>query len=403
LATGRSPAFHGVIGNEIYDRRSGSTQASIDDPETGKSARRLKAPTLADALRTRHPDSRIVSISSKDRSAVLLGGQDPSIVLWFDYVRHGFVTSAAYGALPAWVPPINATLSRFFNDISPPFWKPDWSASPSADRAVLAMALAALKHERLGRHASPDLLMISFSATDSIGHRWGPDSPQMEAQLKEIDARLGELIAATEAAAPGRTVYALSSDHGILPIPESEAGRSVGARRVPKDGWRRRMDEKLRNARGSTTREIIHLALPDLYLRREPGTGDREWAAWVREAAALIAGGDDVAAVYVPGEPAPEDGFVDFYRRSHFPGLSGDLQVRMKPGVLLTGTTKGTSHGGPYPYDVDVPVILWGAGIRPVRSTGAISVESLAPTLAEILRVSLPATDARVLTEALER
>ena len=403
ISTGRSPAVHGIIGNEIYDRTTGKAEAAIADSVNGASAARLAVPTLADAVRKKYPESRVVSVSIKDRAAILLGGKSPTAALWFDKWKHGFVTSKAYGERPAWVDPVNESLSWLLSDVKAPFTKADWSASPAADQAVLSLALGALRAEQMGRHDTPDLLLISFSATDAIGHHWGPDSPQMAAQLVELDKRLGELFAATESAAPGRVVYAFTSDHGVLPVPESEAGLRMKARRENPDALRKRLEARLQGAKPAPGQPwILHLDPPDIYLNRNLAGAAGDWAGWLRMAASLLSREPDVAAVYVPGVPAGSDKFSGIYQRSYFAGRSGDLQIRLEPGLLLSGWPTGTNHGSPYPYDMTVPLLLWGAGIRPVQSWQEVSVESLAPTLATVLGVDLPAADGRVLTEALK-
>ena len=402
IATGRPPGVHGIIGNEMYDRKRLTAAAAVNDPQTGrKGPGRLKSPTLADAWLERYPNAKVVSLSAKDRAAILLGGRSPTAILWYEGTRKSFVTAEGH-PLPLWTDAVNASLPARLRDIPAPFAKDDWLASPDCDRAVVELASAAMTAEHLGSDDTPDLLLISLSATDYIGHRWGHDGAQMATQFQELDERINELVAASESAAPHHVLFALTSDHGVLPVPESPAGRRLKARRINPEALQKHLERRLQAIKPAGSQKwILWMKFPDIYLNRSlEGGVVADWKKWLREASTAIAAEPGVAAVYLPGQTDRNDSYADLYRRSYYPGRSGDLQFRLQPYFLLAGGS-GTSHGTPYDYDTNVPLIFWGDGVHALRLGSAVSVESLAPTLAAAAGVPFSPADGRILLEAI--
>ena len=402
ISTGRPPSVHGIISNDFYDRKTGSVLPMYADPKRGVGPFRLRARTLADAVRAANPASKVVSVSLKERAVVFLAGQKPTAAVWYDANQRRFVTAPYYGSTPPWVAPVNRDLPDLRDSEAAPFFENDFRYSPAADRAVLELSTEAIEGERLGADDACDLLTVSFSATDFIGHRWGPDSAQMRRQLEALDGTIDALLAAASKASGGRMVAVVTADHGVSPVPETPEGRRVGEKRVITGEFTEELESALQRVHPAKGRKwIVGLEMPNVYLNRSLARERRvSWSALIRDGAAAMATAPDVAAVYVPGK-WPDDAWGPKYRRSYVDGLSGDLQIRAAPNVLIIPWPTGSSHGAPYDADALVFAAFLGTGGKPGRVSRRISVESIAPTLAAAIGVSLPAGDGPVLPEAL--
>ena len=368
LSTGRSPAVHGIVANEWYDRE-GSDIYCVADSVYGIGPEHLRGPTLADALKASDEKARVFAVSGKDRSAVLLGGRKADIALWFDPLKSEFTTSSYYRR-PSWLAAFNAELRKKnllpMRDGRVP---EDLLASPVYDAALDLLVAALVERESVGRGASTDLLFISYTGTDLIGHRYGLEAPEMDAQLKSLDAITGRLLARLEKASGGSLSLALSADHGATPSPEDASGKALGVRRLQWEEFGASLESALQAQwplKDATW--ILSNQIPHLYLnRREAEALGFEWSNFLNKAAKLLSGIAGLAAVYVPGEKdAP---FAEQTRRSYDPGRSGDLLAIMGRNVLLGDAAPGTSHGTPWDYDARVPLVLWGRGVRAGANT----------------------------------
>jgi hypothetical protein len=271
LHTGKVPAESGIFGNELPSETDGSRFTILRDDTTravtpnglsttaSSSAVRLRASTVADRLRAAHLDAFVVSVSLKDRAAILPAGKHPSHVIWFDPALDTFVTSTAFEqAFPRWAAPLGdaravAKARSIPWELGDRAWvaahaaTPDdqpgegdldglgttfphlartaasFRALPAGDSAILAIALAALEAEY--DPARPTLLLLSMSASDVIGHVFGPDSWEAWDQLYKLDAKLAVLIDTLERRL-GSVPILLAADHGNLSMPEVSPARA---------------------------------------------------------------------------------------------------------------------------------------------------------------------------------
>jgi predicted AlkP superfamily pyrophosphatase or phosphodiesterase len=402
LSTGRSPAVHGIVGNDWYDRSLGRDLYCVADSVYGIGPENLHGPTLADALKASDPRARVFSVSGKDRAAVLLGGRKADIVLWFDRTRGEFTTSSYYRR-PAWLTAFNETLKKKavlpVRDQRVPS---GLIASPAYDEALDLLVAELVAHERVGRGPSTDLLLVSYSGTDLVGHHHGLDAPEMDAQLKSLDVILGRLLKRLEKASGGSLALALSADHGAVPAPEDASGKALGVRRLDWNEFGASLEKALREEwplkDGSW---ILSNQIPHLYLNRAAAESlGFDLRDFLGRAAKVLTGIDGVSAAYIPGDKGAP--FVEQTRRSYDPGRAGDLLLIMGENVLLHDQVPGTSHGTPWAYDARVPLVFWGRGVRPGRTASAAAGVDLAPTLGRLLGLDYPPGDgASVRREAL--
>lgn len=390
LSTGRSPVVHGIIGNDWYDRVSGKDAYCVGDSVFKIGPENLRGPTLADALKAADPKARVFSISGKDRAAVLLGGRKADIALWFDRSKGEFTTSSYYRR-PAWLSAFNADLKKKGLLLPKDGKVPKGLiASPAYDAALELLADELISRERVGRGPGTDLLAVSFSGTDLVGHSHGTEVPEMNAQLKSLDAILGRFLARVDTVSGGSLSLALSSDHGAIPAPEDASGIASGVRRLNWMAFGRELEKALQAKWPlKDKRWIVSNQTPYLYLnRRAVEEAGLEWNAFLRQAAKVLAAVDGLDSVVVPGTKGTP--FDDQIRRSYDPSRSGDLIALMAKGVLLHDQAPGTSHGTVWDYDARVPLVFWGRGTRAGVTDAAVSTMDLAPTMARLLGFEYP-------------
>jgi predicted AlkP superfamily pyrophosphatase or phosphodiesterase len=458
ISTGTFPATHGMILNAWYDRKQGRMVNCTDDPRVqpvvygrelkgmGNSAENLRAETFADVLVSQpaNRNGRVISFSIKARSAIALGGRKADAVTWFDTARGLWLTSRAYSL--AGVPfvrsfidknPVTRDFGKTWErsmppeaykfadeDINekPPGWtttfphvlkgtgKEDahffeqWRDSPFADDYLGAMALDAIDRLKLGRRDRTDLLAISFSALDAVGHDFGPRSHEVQDLLFRLDSTIGRLLdRLDQAVGPNEYVVAFSSDHGVAAIPEHVKPEGVDAGRVNGADVAKQAEAVLQKHFGPG-KYVAGSTYTDLYF--EEGVearieADARIKKDLKEALLAIPGvGWVFAGAELQGKRDSADRVERAAALSQFPGRSGDWIVVPKLNWYFRASD-ATTHGTPHWYDAQVPVIFYGAGIKPGRHSGPATPADIAPTLAHLLGFTVPRAEGRVLTEAL--
>jgi hypothetical protein len=430
--SGATPAMSGIVSNLWWDRVEGKQVTSVSDDKTkllgangnvaGSSPARLLVSTIGDELKLAGKGGKIIGISLKDRSAILPVGHMADGAYWFDGPSGNFVSSTYYfSGLPAWVRDFNAT--RFADKYAGQEWLghkmpaagPQLynaiDASPFGDEVLQSLALRTLVAENLGGGPKTDLLAVSYSSVDYVGHRDGPDSPEIHDMVKRVDKLIGALIDAAEArAGRGSVLVAFTADHGATPVPEVNQKRKMPGGRIVWNTYRAAA-EKVLNDKFGAGQWISFSADGVIYLRPDPIPGKKLDMAEVQKVAAdALRAQPHIARVYTRTQLADsalgENGKdpVDTRVRNGFNAArSPDIFAVTEPYYLFSAA--GTGHGSPYEYDTHVPVIFLGPAnrIRPGSYPGAIGVEDIAPTLATLLAIeSASGNMGRVLTEMLK-
>jgi len=458
LLSGRSPSHSGIVANEWYDALLKRDVYVVGDPAVsalggggpGISPANFIGFTVGDMLKKRTPGSRVVGISLKDRGAVLMAGPRADAAYWYDPASGGFETSTYYvKSAPAWLTawnarrpadspawrvwsrllPDEATYRRYagedavkgeFDGVDTVFphrvrgappakeYYDDLRRTPFADELLLDAALEAMTAHQLGADDDPDLLAISFSAPDVIGHSYGPDSQEVMDEYLRLDATLARLFDEVDRRVGlDRVLIALSSDHGALPLVELLQARGVPARRARTDQIAAPVKQALDERFGPGNGFLARFLPPDFYLDLDAiarqGRARRE-VEDVIEQALLDTG--LVAKVYTHerllGDPPADDPFFALFRRAFFQPRSPDVMVLLKEWVYLSDHVGGTGHGTAYEYDRHVPIVFLGPGIRAGSYPIRCGPEDIAPTLGALLHLDYPLQDAeRVLSEML--
>ena len=430
LGTGVVPARHGIVANGWREKGERDWEVVVAVGDTvrvlgaawaeGSSPANLRREGLADWLYAAHPEAKVLSVAAKARSAIGMAARARAHVYWMNTYEGRFVTSTYYRAqLPEWVSRFNEeVLPRFFADSVwtsgvPARWEgasrrdtveyegdrentyfphtylneadPSqdgafnfWVArTPSFDGATLAMAAFAASQLDLGQDDVPDLLTVSLSQTDIVGHAYGPHSREQLDNLLNLDRELGAFFTALdEQVGQDRWAVALTADHGALPFPEHLVELGVEARRTTVD----------------ELQEMIIAA------RTAERAGEQE-AAPERVAEALRA--FPLAEQVWTGrellEGTPADSFSVLFARSYFPGRAvgyfGDMDVlvRYPERVIPTTGRAGTDHRPGYWYDRHVPLLFMGPDIAPGASDSPVRAVDVAPSLARLLGIDPPA------------
>lgn len=425
--SGRFPVSTGISSNSQGVNTADAPL--IGSTDIGASPFRFKGTTLFDWMRAADPATRALSVSRKDRGAILPIGRAKTDVYWF--ATNGTFTTSSYyrNDLPPWVRAFNAKRlparyagrawvpllpadryaerdDVYLEDagrdyVFPHVMSADTAAAgraiqgfPWIDSLTLAFALDGVQALGLGADAArTDLLAVSLSATDAIGHRYGPDSKEIHDHLLRLDRYLGEFLdALTGLRGASRVVVALTADHGVAPFPELRSpyyanhdAQRVDARPV----WRLVFDAL--RAAGIDTAAVENddgfRVLDPAAFRRAGVAPDSIAALWVRELRRL----NGVERADLIADLAHADTTRDHVARRwlHMLPLDGPVRavVTLEPFGYWHGTNFAT-HGQPHDYDTNVPVLFWGAGIAAGRRGGEARVVDMGPTLAAWLGVT---------------
>jgi arylsulfatase A-like enzyme len=415
--SGRSPASTGILANRLGVLDSASPLLGVKGP--GASPRRFQGTTLADWLRARDSATRVLSVSRKDRGAILPIGRAKTDVYWYESGR--FTTSAWYRpALPAWLDAWNArrgaaklagrswTLSRPESDYPEPDsmayenggrgvtfphrFPADTAAaegavgaSPWADSLTLDVALEGVRVLQLGRRAGTDLLVVSLSATDAVGHRYGPDSRELRDHLLRLDGWLGTFLDSLGALVPAeRTVFVLTADHGVQPFPERGAGGRASLTALLRDT---RATLQLAQGAAFGIEDESGLVLADTAALRAKGVSPDSLAQLMARAAEGLPG---VRQVFTPASLAaapPRDEEARLWRKA-IPGTQPWLvAVSLQPGWQWSDGPGSTGHGTTNRQDTHVALAVLRPGVAPARVTRRVTTEDIGPTLAALAGV----------------
>jgi arylsulfatase A-like enzyme len=265
--------------------------------------------------------------------------------------------------------------------------------SPYGNELLEAFAEQALKEEHLGRHSGTDVLTVSFSSNDLLGHQVGPDAPEVRDMCIQTDRVLGQLLRAVEAeAGAGNYVVVLTSDHGVAPIPEELTKRGMPAGRFSSGEVYRAIETALSEKYGSA-KWVLGNAELSPYLDHELLRAKHiALTDAVDTAAEAVRKLPYIFRVYTSTQLEHEnlagDPIGKLMQRGYYRARAGDLFIVQQPYWLAS--KEGTSHGTPFSYDTHVPVIFFGRGIRAGRYDENIRVADIAPTLAALLGVNEP-------------
>jgi predicted AlkP superfamily pyrophosphatase or phosphodiesterase len=417
--SGRFPSHTGINRNSagVQDPQS----PYLGNPKSNASPFRFRGGTLIDWMRAKDPRSRALSISRKDRGAILPLGRAHQGVYWYDPAMGSFTTSRYYAdTLPSWLRQFNArhlpasyagkTWALLLSPASypepdsvpdeakgrgylfPHVMPADSAAElralpefPFMDEITLRAASEGLRAMGLGAGPQTDILAISLSSTDAIGHKYGMDSRELHDQLIRVDRMLGAFLDTLFTIRDStKIVIALTGDHGVAPSPELQAARTRrAARRVDLDSVGKHFDAALAARHVSAAAFAFEDAMlnvdRDAFTRARVNADSviRAFAAAVRRVPG-VGHADRVSAL---AADSAHDPIARRWLHSLPAGIPTALVVTLEPYSVWGDYATGI-HGSPYDYDAHVPIIFWGAPFRKGRYATFARTVDIAPTLA---------------------
>jgi predicted AlkP superfamily pyrophosphatase or phosphodiesterase len=424
--SGAPPSASGIIANEWYDRPSKQTVTSVFDPKTklvggipglpGSSPHRLMVSTVGDELKIRGGGtSKVIGVSIKDRSAILPAGHMADGAYWYDGDTNHWVTSTFYkNDLPDWVAKVNdekayqahigeqwlpldakagakpfctmvaGTSARFCGGLE---------ATPWGNEMIEAFSERAIAAENLGHHDGVDLLAVSFSSNDYVGHAVGPDDPAVRDISIRTDRLLGKLLDyVNDNVGAENVLVVLTADHGVAPVPEVNQARHMPGGRLFDVGVLNTMTNALTKRYGAGKWFLPSpAAMP--YLNLETVQAKKLDLAEVERVAADAALTEPhIARAYTSHDlesgRVQQDPLGRAISLGYYGSRSGSLFLLPEPYYLFDAT--GTSHGTPYGYDTHVPVIFMGPQVKAGTYSEPIAVNDIATTLSAMLGLEPP-------------
>jgi predicted AlkP superfamily pyrophosphatase or phosphodiesterase len=436
LFTGAYSNRHGILANEWWDPQKKQMVTAVEDEGTrilgiatnspGASPHNLLAGTLGDELKlATQGKARVFGIALKDRAAVFAAGFAGDGAYWIDQKSGAWVTSTYYRSeLPKWVQDFNNGKraekylnlewkdgdGRVLRTTKPPEGKESTfselvGSTPFANDYELEFARELVTNERMGNGPATDLLVISLSANDILGHKVGPDSPEVRAMTLATDHQLAGFFDFLGHEVGLANIWiALSADHGIAPLPSTATALRIPAASFSGEKLRAQMNQSLSTKLQRTAEYLRTLDYP---------------LAWLNEDAFAALRMKEEGAERAVGEALKQAGLRGYYTRSQLrdgeaPNTEAGLQylhsyspvggwyVMGVPAPYSVGVTSGTDHASPYTYDTHVPLVLYGLPFQPGAYRTHAEPVDLAVTLASLLGIDAP-TQAmgRVLIEAL--
>jgi predicted AlkP superfamily pyrophosphatase or phosphodiesterase len=459
MLTGSYATVNGIIGNDWFDAAAGrevycaadTTVRLIGAGGEGRSPRNLNGATVGDLLKIATGGrSRVVTVSAKDRSAIMLGGHLGDAAYWMEDTL--FVTSTYYRPdMPQWAREFNGSgkvtayagkkwerllPAAAYESVGPDDvpteadesgmgrtfphqvaavssgedFVESFDQTPFSNDVVADFAMRAMAAEGLGKDTVTDVLGISFSANDRAGHAYGPDSHEVMDITIRLDRTLARLFAYLDRTVGLANVVAvLTADHGVAPLPEvfSRLHPGASARRFHPAVVDTLVNAALTAAYGPASAPgwVVHHDQPQIYLNLAALRAKKvsvEDAEKVAQAAVRTVPGVHEVLTETELARARATGSRSGEALSYHPGRSGNLYYQMAPYILVDDEPTGTGHGTPWEYDRQVPVLLFGSRIVPgIRRTPA-TVADIAPTLSALLGLTAPGgTQGRVLSEAI--
>ena len=445
LFTGAYSNGHGIVANEWWDQKKKKMVTSVEDSDTklvgsatdqakddngkpGASPHNLLADTLGDELKlATQGKARVFSVSLKDRAAVLPGGFAADAAYWIDPKSGAWITSTYYrNDLPKWAQDFNSA------NRAGKYWDRDWKnangdvlrstarrkgkdgsdagfyevvgSTPFANEYELEFAKELVVYESLGTGQATDLLAISLSPNDILGHQVGPDSPEMAAMAIALDRELADFFNFLGHQIGLADLWiALSADHGVSTLPDAARKLRIPAANLDARKLEAQINSAL-SAKFSHTASYIKLDYPDAWLDPDAFANthvkEHEAEAAVGEAMKQAGLRDYFTKAQLAAGEVPDTALGRKFLRSYSP--EGGWYVLGVPEIYTVGASKGTDHASPYTYDTHVPLAFYGLPFRPGTYRAHAEPVDLAATFASLLGINAPThAVGRVLTEAL--
>ncbi len=446
IYTGSVPAIDGITGNTWWDNLENKEHYCTDDssvntvgsntPAGKMSPRNIIVTTIGDELRlATNFKSKVVGVAIKDRGAILPAGHAANGAYWYDYKTGDFITSSYYmNELPAWVQHFNSRkmVDSLYNlnwnislakEVYPNYCTDDKEAyenkplgtdqlsfpynlskfagkdygkiasTPYGNSITVAMAEAAVTAENLGKNNATDLLAVSFSSPDYIGHSFGPNSWEQLDDYARLDEELGKFLSFLDSTI-GKDQYTvfLTADHGVAHVPNFSKENKLPGGAFESAGIKDTMNAQLNKVFGKDNLiigilnyQVIlnHAQIDSAGLNKDAIT---KWIIQYLEKQVVVARVFEMdKLMQTPLNSKEREMLINGY----YPSRCGDIQIVLKSGYV-EGNGNGTSHGLWNPYDTHIPLVWYGWGIKHGATNKEIYITDIAATVSALLHIQMP-------------
>lgn len=449
--TGTTPAVHGVIGNDWYDKDLKKEINCVEDPRYAPvgsagngdvSPWRMLSTTVTDELKLfTQKRAKVIGISFKDRGAVLPAGHMPDGAYWYDGESGNFITSTYYkNALPQWVDKFNQRglpekyLSQQWTTLLPinqyvesgpdntpyeesiggkpqPVFPYDLASlrepndygliyeTPFGNDLLTELAKAAVTGEALGVDNVTDFLAVSYSSPDALGHNVGPNAVEIEDMYLRLDRNIEDLLRTLDSTVgAGNYTLFLTADHGVADVAQYMKDNRIPAGYFDTEKVAQALNEHLQQYfPGKNIVETIsggQVFFDQDVFQNDPKASGVELLIATELTINFLLKQDGVANVYsenvIRQGQFNEEGPKGMIVRGYHPRRGGDVVILLEPGWYAASDIKGTTHGSPWTYDTHVPILFFGNGIKKGSTVRRYTVTDIAPTISTLLNIRLP-------------
>jgi predicted AlkP superfamily pyrophosphatase or phosphodiesterase len=443
IYTGAVPANSGITGNIWWDRELMRTVYCVEDKSVNTigsssvngqmSPKNMLVTSIADELRlATNFGSKVIGVALKDRGAILPAGHSANAAYWYDASSGNWISSSYYMAdIPGWVKDFNARkiVDQYYRE----GWKLSYPAStygqstaderkyeanlfgpgfpydltryigkdyakisstPMGNAMTTVFAKAAIENEQLGKDNITDLLAVSYSSTDYIGHSFGPNSIEAEDAMLKLDKDLGAFMDYLDTKlGKGQYLLFLSADHGVSHIPEFLSDNKLPGGRIMLNSLvvalNKELAEKYSIAQVIVSDENYQLHLNNRLL--DSASIDRK--ELINRVIKRLNTEHAIERAFAVEDlnkvPLPEM-LRTRLNNGYYPRRNGDIQMVFKPGYIEAFSKTGTTHGLWNPYDSHIPLLWFGWGIKAGKTNREVYMTDIAPTLAAMLHIQMP-------------
>ena len=449
--SGTTPAIHGIIGNDWWDKNLKKEVNCVGDDRykpVGNvegngdvSPWRLLSSTITDELKiSTQKKGKVVGISIKDRGAVLPAGHLPDGAYWLDSKSGKFITSTYYkSVLPTWVDTFNGLkladsylnqewktllpIEKYLNTDDSPYErklkgkdKPVFpynlkelrkenggydllTVTAFGDDLLTEFAKATIAGEQMGKDEITDFLALSFSTPDYVGHAMGPNSVELEDTYLRLDKNLEDLLKRLDKEiGESNYVVFLTADHAVAEVPQFLKDNKVPAGNFSWSNTEATLNEHLQK-QFPGKKVIDKITNEQVYFNHDVFSGDPKSAGIelliaTEMAVNFLQSVEGIAQVYpkaiIKQGMYNETGVKGMMVRGYNFRRSGDVLVQLEPSWIPSSNPTGTTHGSAYSYDTHVPILFFGKGIRKGKSSAYHTITDIAPTLSVMLKIKFP-------------
>ena len=429
IYTGTTPAVHGIIANDWYDKQSGDyiycagdgdmhtvcncEQKNVDvQSADGKmSPHNMLTTTFADELKLFNSESKVIGISLKDRGAILPAGHAANAAYWMNSEGRWITSSFYMDNLPNYVQEINDNntaqnylkgnwemAGEFSHNLESMFSQKGGAAiknTPFGNSILTDLSLKILKNEKLGQGENTDVLTISFSSTDYIGHQFGPHAPEIKDTYLKLDKEISEILEElSKRVGQENVVVFLTADHGVVSEPNKLLERKIPAGYFDGSVMKTELSSELITTFGEGD-WIKNYSNNQLFLNqdliKEKDVSSEKIQKFCADFLLKYEWVKNTYTATQLHENEYQNSFHSLIQRGFNQKRSGDVVVSLQTGWLSSyWSSGGTTHGSSYSYDTHVPLIFWGGNIPQGQTDRKVNIRDIAPTISTILGTAYP-------------